>query len=117
MGSQRRADVCLAERWQLHEVILGDRFHRFSGLAPGSQSADDHERVETFFAQYVRHPGAGRFARSSAVEVNIFIFGEGLDFLLKVVGLDANRILNAGGAGIIIAVAADVDDQHVVRIR
>jgi hypothetical protein len=75
---------------QLHQVILGHRLQGFSRFAPGSQTAYDHECVESFFPQQVRHPGAGRFARSSAVEVNVLILGQVLDLFLQIVGFDAN---------------------------
>ncbi len=80
----------LTKRRQLHQIVLRNRLHRLPGLAPGSQSADNHERAESLFPQHVRHPGAGRFARSSAVQINIFVLGKVLEFLLKIVGLDAD---------------------------
>src|SRR6266853_3509252 len=61
----------------------------------------------------VRHPGAGRFACSSAVEIDILFPGKILDLLLQVVGLDANRALDPLGAGIVVPVAANIDDQKV----
>src|SRR5580704_15221721 len=69
--------VCgrLAKRRQLHQIVLRHGFQWFAGLAPGSQAADDHERVESFFPQQVRHPGAGRFARSSTVKINVLSLG------------------------------------------
>ena len=75
---------------QLHQVVLRNRFDRFPGLAPGGQSTDNYERVESFFPQQMRHPGAGRFARSSTVKINVLVLGKVLDFLLQVVRLDAN---------------------------
>jgi hypothetical protein len=90
--------VCgrLAKRRQLHQIVLRHGFQWFAGLAPGSQAADDHERVESFFPQQVRHPGAGRFARSSTVKINVLVLGEVLDLFLKIVGLDADRAFNPG---------------------
>ena len=61
-----------------------------AGFAPCGYTADDHERVESFVSQYVRHPGARGFARSSTVEINVLIFGKVLDLFLKVIGLDAD---------------------------
>jgi hypothetical protein len=40
-----------AEGRQLYQVVFGHTLERFSGLAPGSESADDHKRVESFFPQ------------------------------------------------------------------
>src|SRR5208282_6461950 len=62
-----------------------------------------------------RHTGAGGFACSSTVEINLLILGQVLDFFNQVVGLNANRSGNAFGVGIVVAVAADVGDQHVAR--
>ena len=79
-----------AESRQPHQIVLRSRLQRLPGLAPGGQAADDHERVEAFFLQQMRHPGACPFARSSTVEVNVLVFGEILDLLFEIVGLDAN---------------------------
>lgn len=84
------ANQPLIKRRQLHQIILGDRLQGFSRFAPGSQTADDHECVESFFPQQMRHPGAGRFARSSTVEINILVLGQVLDLFLQIVGLNAN---------------------------
>ena len=102
----------LTERRQLHQVIFRHRFQRVPGFAPCRQSSDDHERVESFFPQQMRHPGAGRFARSSTVKINVLILGNILDLFLKVVGFNANRPTNALRAPVIVSVAADVHDQH-----
>ncbi len=80
----------LTERGQLYQIVLGNRLSRFPGLAPRGQSTDDHERVESFFPQQMRHPGAGRFARSSTVEINVFVFWKILDFFLQIIGFDAD---------------------------
>ncbi len=61
-----------------------------AGLAPCRQTADNHKRVETFLLQQMRHPGAGRFARSSTVKVNVLVLGQILDLLLEIVRLDAD---------------------------
>jgi hypothetical protein len=112
--SQRRTtnDHRLRKRRQLYQIILGNPFHRLSSLAPRSQSADNHERVESFFPQQMRHPGAGRFARSSTVEIYVLVLGKVLDLLLKIVGLDPDRAFDPGSPGVVISVAADVDDEH-----
>src|ERR1035438_6937915 len=104
------------KRRQLYQIVLRNRLDRLAGLAPGSQSADNHERVESFFPQQVRHPGAGRFARSSTVKINVLVLGKVLDLFLKIVGLDADRSLDPGSPRVIVAVAADVDDQHAPGI-
>src|SRR5580693_9293836 len=106
----------LVKRRKFHQIVLRDRFQRFAGLAPGSESADNHERVESFFPQQMRHPGAGRFARSSTVKVNVLVFGKVLDLFLKIVGFDADRAFNSSSPGVVVAVAAHVDDQHAAGI-
>jgi hypothetical protein len=85
----------LTKRRQLHQVILRNRLNRLPSLAPGRKSADNDERVESFFPQQVRHPGAGRFARSSAVQINVLVPGKVLDLFLKIVGLYADRTFDA----------------------
>src|SRR5208282_6876667 len=106
----------LTEGGQFHQVVFGYYFHWLASLAPGGQTTDDDERVEAFFPQQVRHPGAGRFARSSTVQIDILVAGKIFDFFLKIVGLDADGILDARGSRVIVAVAADVNDLHPVGI-
>src|ERR1035438_6394760 len=82
------------KRRQLHQIVLRNRLDRLAGLAPGSQSADNHERVESFFPQQVRHPGAGRFARSSTVKIDIFVLGKALDLFVEIIGFDPDGVLD-----------------------
>jgi len=107
----------LAKRGQLYEVVFGYGLEVSARLAPGRQAADDDERVESFFPQQMRHPGAGRFARSSAVEIKFLIFRQVLDFLFQIVGLNADRADDAFGPGVVVAVAANVDDLDVDGVR
>src|SRR5271156_4014155 len=60
----------------------------------------------------MRHPGAGCFACSSTVEVNVLVFGEVLDLFIQIVGFDADRTFDAFGPDVVVAVAAHVDDLH-----
>src|ERR1700722_1357802 len=85
----------LTKRRQFHQIILRHRLERFPGPAPGRESADDHERVESFCPQHVRHPGAGRFACSSTVETDVLVLRQVFDLFLKSIGLDANRVLDS----------------------
>jgi hypothetical protein len=85
----------LTERWQFHQIVLGNSLHGLAGLAPGGQPTDDHERVEAFFPQQVRHPGAGRFARSSTVQINVLVFRKVLDFLIEIIWLDPDGVFYA----------------------
>jgi hypothetical protein len=65
-------------------------FHRFASSLPGGQAAHNHERVESVLPQHVRHPGAGRLARSSTVDINVFVLGQSFQFLGQVVWLETN---------------------------
>ncbi len=106
----------LTECGQFHQIIFRHRLDGFSGFAPGGEAADDHKRVEPFFPQQMRHTGAGGLACSSAVQVDVFVFGKVFDFVLKIVGLNSNRVLNSSRTGIVIAVAPHVDDLHSIGI-
>src|SRR5919197_247636 len=66
----RRPTPALRKRRQLHQILPRHRFNRLPGLAPRRQTTHDNERIESFFPQQMRHPGAGRFARPSPVEIN-----------------------------------------------
>ncbi len=101
---------------QLHQIVFRHGLEWLPGLAPGGEPADDHECVEPFLSQQMRHPGAGRLARSSTVEINVFVLGKVLDFFLQIVGLNANGALNALGAPVVIAVAAHIRNLDVDRI-
>ena len=94
----------------IDQIVFRHRLQRLARLAPGSESADDHERVESFFPKYVRHPGARGFARSSTVEIDVLVLGEILDLFVEIVGLDADRSENALGANVVIPVAAHIHD-------
>jgi hypothetical protein len=95
---------------KLDYVLVRHGFERMSSLAPCAQTAGDDERLESLLLQEVRHPGAGRFARSSTVEINLSILGQVLEFFLKVVGFDADGSCNALRVGIVVAMAADIGD-------
>jgi len=75
---------------KLDQVVVGNPFHRVSGLAPGTQATRDYVHFESQLLQLLRHPGACGFARSSTVEINLLVLGEVLDFFNEVVGLDAD---------------------------
>lgn len=80
----------LVEGWQLYQIVFGYRFDGFAGFAPRRQAADDHECVEAFFPQQMRHTGAGGLARSSTVEINVLVFGEILDFIFQIIRFDTS---------------------------
>src|SRR5271167_278166 len=85
-----------------------------SGFAPGTQPTGDDEHFESDILQLAPDPGAGGFALSSAVEIKLAIFRQILNLFDEVVGFDANGAGNAFGIGIVVAVAPDVGDEHVL---
>jgi hypothetical protein len=108
------ASTLSSKHRQLDDIIAGHGFHRLPCLSPCAQSTGDHEHLESFFLQQMRHPGARGFACSSAVEINLPLLGKVLDLLLETIGLDANRSGNALGVGIVISVAAHIGNQDAV---
>ncbi len=98
---------------EMHEVARRHRFDRISGFAPGREAAHDDKRVESLLPQQMRHTGAGGFARSSTVQKDVLVPGEFLEFLGEIIGLDSNRAGDAGGAGIVVTVAAHIDEQNL----
>jgi hypothetical protein len=80
----------LREGWQLYQVVVGHWLQRLTSLLPGRYSAHEDEGIESLFSQLQRHPGAGRFASSSAVEIYILVFGKNFEFLSEVVGFNAD---------------------------
>ncbi len=111
---QRLTVAGLTKRRQLHQIILRNGFQWLSGLAPCGQPSNDHERAESFFPQYMRHPGAGCFARSSTVEINILVFRKIFELFLEIVGFDANRTMDPLRSDVIITMTPYVDDQYAV---
>ena len=93
----------------MHKISRGHRLHGVAGLTPRGQASNDHERVESLFPQQVRHTGAGGFALSSTVEIDVFVLGERFDLIRKVIRLDSNRASDASSAWVVVAVAAHVD--------
>jgi len=49
MGNTR--SLSLAECRQFDQIVFRNGLQRLPGFAPGGESADDHERVESFFPQ------------------------------------------------------------------
>ena len=100
------------EHRQFDQVVVRHWFHRLPCLSPGAQSAGDHEDLEPFFDQYLRHPGARGFACSSTVEINLPLLGKVLDLFFEQVGFEANRPGDALRLSVVVPVAADVGDQN-----
>src|SRR5580692_12595037 len=104
----------LSEGWQFYEVALGYRLERLAGFLPCCHAADKHERVESLFSQLQRHPGAGRFACSSTVEVNVLVLGQSLEFRRKIIGFNADGSFDALSVGVVITMAADIEYHNLV---
>lgn len=97
----------------MHEVGLRDGLNGLTGLAPGGQTTNDDKRVESLIKQQMRHTGAGGFALSSTVEVDVFVLRKSFDFVGKVIGLEANRTLNSRGTGVVVTMTAHIDEQDL----
>lgn len=69
---------------------MGDGFYRVAGFAPGAQASGDDKDFEALLLEQVRHPGARGLACSSTVEINLPLLGDLLDFLLEVIGFEAD---------------------------
>lgn len=80
----------LSKSWQLHQVIMGDDLHWLSGFSPSRETALNDKRIETFFPELQRHPGAGRFACSSAIQIDVFFRSQGFEFLGKIIRFQSN---------------------------
>jgi len=80
-GIARSAGARATESGEVHEVRFRDRLDGLTGLAPGGETADDDKSVESLFAQQMRHTGAGGFALSSTVEVDVFVLRKIFDFV------------------------------------
>jgi hypothetical protein len=90
----------------MYKVVVRDHFDLLARFAPRAQSSDDYERFESLFPQHVRHPGAGCFACSSTVDIDVFVLGEQLHFFKQVVGFQPNGAFNARRPRIVVAMAA-----------
>src|SRR5689334_9071857 len=64
----------------------------------------------------MRHTGAGGFACSSTVQINVLVLGQVLDLFVEIVGLDPDRAVDSFGADVVIAVATNVDDLNLVAL-
>src|SRR5580658_804571 len=81
----------LIEARQQLQIFFRHRFQWIPGPAPGPETTGDYVRIESLFAQDVRHTGAGGFAQSSAVEIDGRVLGQRLDESVQIVRFDADR--------------------------
>jgi len=96
------------KRRQLHQIVTGNGLQGIAGFPPGGKTSLDYEGIETLFTQLQRHPGAGSLACSSAVNVNVFVLRESLEFFSQIIRFQPNRSLDALRARIVVAVATDI---------
>jgi len=66
------------------------RFQRLTSFSPGREPAFDDECIKSPLPELQRHTGAGGLARSSAVQINVFIRTPVLEFLGKVIRFEPN---------------------------
>ena len=76
------------EHGQFHQIGCGHRFERMPGFAPGAKAPRDDEGAKSLLSQQQRHPGAGRFPRSSTVDEDIFLTRQSFQLLGETVGLE-----------------------------
>ena len=99
----------------MDHVVFGDVLKRHSGLLPSGESAADDAGVETLGAENMRHTDAGGVVQSSAVKIDRSGLREQEQGFGKAVGLEPGAALDALGAGVVIAMAANVN--HSVKCR
>jgi hypothetical protein len=78
----------LGKRGQFQQVVTGHRFQRLPGFAPRRKATLDYKSPEACFPEHQRHPGAGRFACSSAIEKNVLVVCQLGKFHRQMVGFD-----------------------------
>src|ERR1700685_3010319 len=94
--------------------LLGTGSSGWASFFPRHYAAHEDERVESLFSQLQRHPGAGRFARSSAVEVDVLVLRENLEFFGKIVGFNEDGSSDALCVRVVVAVTANVEYQNPI---
>src|SRR5258708_20852948 len=75
----------LGESREFDQVGCGDLLYRVASFAPGGQTSSDDEGAEAVLSEYQRHTGAGSFALSSAIDVDVFVLGESFQFFGELV--------------------------------
>lgn len=106
----------LSKHGQLDYVFVRNGLDSMASFAPGAQTPADYKDLESLFLQYLRHTGASGFARSSAVEINLALFGKPLHFLFNVVRFKADGTCDPLGIGVVITMAANIGDQNAARL-
>jgi hypothetical protein len=110
-----RVSTLTTESRQMYQIALRNHLHWLTRFSPSCQTTGDDKSVEPLLSQEIRHTGAGSFALSSTVKIDILVLGKPHDFPREVVWLDSNRSPDPSSAGIIVTVAAYVDEQDLLR--
>lgn len=82
-------------------------------MAPGAQTSDDDAGLKSAFAEQMGHPGACALADAGAIHVDFVACGKAPDFLVKVVGFEADGAFDSRGVRIVVAVGARIDYQYL----
>lgn len=107
---------CSTEGREMDQIVLGNGFERLSSFAPSGEAAYDHKRIESLLPQQVRHPGARGFPCSSAIDINIFVPRQRLDFLPEAVWFETDGALDSRGSRIVVAMAANIDHHGTLGV-
>jgi len=111
----------LVEAGEVLDLVVGDGFEGAAGFGPGAEASVDDLGPAVLLVHHVGDADAGGLADAGAVEVDLALGGhelaEGDELLLEAVGFNADGVLDALHAGIVVAVAADVgDDDEAVGV-
>ena len=97
------------------DVGGGDGFQFAAGSYPGFHAAFDDGSPAVFLLQHVGDALAGGVADAGAVKVNLALGGhegaQGFELFFQARGFDADGVLDALHAGVVVVVAADVGDD------
>jgi hypothetical protein len=110
-----RVSTLTAEGREMYQIALRNHFHWLTRFPPGGQTTGNNKSVESLLPQEIRHTGAGSFALSSTVKIDVLVLGKPHDFPREVIWLDSNRSPDPSSAGIIVTMAAYVDEQDPRR--
>lgn len=103
------------------DLVAGDGFQGAAGFGPGAEAAVDDLGLAVLLVHHVGDADAGGLADAGAVEIDLALgsheLAEGNEFLFEAMGFDADGVLDALHAGVVVAVAADVgDDDEAVGV-
>src|SRR5438067_6362668 len=116
MARQSRNEGLTECRQQNH--ILGRyRLQRIPRLTPGAESAHDHIGIESVLDQVMRHPGAGRFPHSSAVNVNLLVLWQLMNCLSQLARLQPDRAANSRSVVVVVTLTAHIYHHELLPHR